>query len=62
MSGDFGDEVLRRIEERHPGIVNEGARFTLEQWAEFLRLEHPRFGIKTVADLVDALLKAEPEP
>lgn len=54
-------KVEAAIEGRHPGLVRDDARWNLAEWAEFLRLEHPEFGVETEDDLVIALMLAEAE-
>ena len=47
--------VVKEISQRQPGIMRKAAAMAMDQMAEFLRREHPRFGVETTAGLEEAL-------
>ena len=47
--------VVKEISQRQPGIMRKAASMAMDQMAEFLRREHPRFGVETTAGLEEAL-------
>ena len=47
--------VVREIQIRNPGLMRDDALWAMDQMAEFLRREHPQFGIEDAATLEERL-------